>query len=307
MARRTFESNADPLRPYFAEIHRSRILTPEEELELARRVRDTGDASAAHRLVTANLRFVVKVAYRYRWSGVKISDLIQEGNIGLMRAVRTFDPERGLRFVSYAVWSIRAAIQEYILQAHSLVKFGTTRSQRRLFFALGRTTREFERRDEGRAPANAADRLADIAQRLGVTAGEVEEIGGRIAARDVSLDAPIGDDGDGSRLDLLEGHAARQDHQLATEEIRALVEAKIHQALAGLDARERYILEQRVMCEEPMTLSEVGAHLGLGRERTRQLEARAKVRLRRELRAFAAEIEWPCEEAAPEHRGDVAA
>jgi RNA polymerase sigma-32 factor len=307
MARRTFESNADPLRPYFAEIHRNRLLTPEEELALARRVRDTGDAAAAHRLVTANLRFVVKVAYSYRWSGLKIADLIQEGNVGLMRAVRTFDPERGLRFVSYAVWSIRAAIQNSILQAHSLVKFGTTRAQRRLFFALGRTTREFERRDEGRGPASAAERLTEIAERLGVTSTEVEEIGGRMAARDVSLDAPIGEDGDGSRLDLLEGHATAQDHQLAAEEIRALVEAKIHDALAGLDARERYIVEQRVMCEEPMTLSAIGAHLGLGRERTRQLEARAKARLRRELRAFATEIEWPCDEDASERRGDMAA
>ena len=204
--KRSSASTSDPLRPYFTEIHRKQLLTRELELELARSYRETGDREAAHRLVTANLRFVVKIAYRYRWSSLKVSDLIQEGNIGLMRAARTFDPERGLRFISYAVWSIRAAIQNYILQSHSLVKFGTTRAQRRLFFALGRTRRELERPDAAQGQAASAEHLAAVARRLGVTAEEVEEIGGRLAARDVSLDAPLGEDDDGTRLDFLEGN-----------------------------------------------------------------------------------------------------
>jgi RNA polymerase sigma-32 factor len=305
--KRSIASSSDPLRPYFSEIHRKHLLTPELELELARRYRETGDRDAAHRIVTANLRFVVKIAYRYRWSSLKVSDLIQEGNIGLMRAARTFDPERGLRFISYAVWSIRAAIQNYILQSHSLVKFGTTRAQRRLFFALGRTRRELERPDAGQGQAASAEHLAAVARRLGVTAEEVEEIGGRMAARDVSLDAPLGEDDDGTRLDLLEGNGVAQDRQLASEQVRALVEARIREALARLAERERHIIERRVMSEEPMTLGEVGAELGLGRERTRQLEVRAKQKLRRELRALATEIDWPFDEAGLDGVGMEAA
>jgi RNA polymerase sigma-32 factor len=302
MDRRTVTRTSDPLREYFTDIRRDRLLTPEEECALAREYRDLGSPAAAHRLVTANLRFVVKVAQRYRWSGSSMSDLIQEGNIGLMRAARTFDPEKGLRFISYAVWSIRAAIQNHIVESHSLVKFGTTRAQRRLFFALGRTRRELERPD-----ATEAETAPAIARRLGVTTDAMEEIGGRIAGRDVSLDAPMGDDGDASRLDFVAGNGVTPDHQLASEQVRALMATRIREALAKLGDRERFIIEHRVMTDDAMTLADVGAQLGLGRERTRQLEVRAKQRLRRELRELAAEIDWPAEEPAVDRAPEIAA
>jgi RNA polymerase sigma-32 factor len=302
MNRRTVTRSSDPLRSYFADIRRDRLLTPEEECEIAREYRESGSPAAAHRLVTANLRFVVKVAQRYRWSGSKMSDLIQEGNIGLMRAARTFDPDKGLRFISYAVWSIRAAIQNHIVESHSLVKFGTTRAQRRLFFALGRTKHELERPE-----ATGAESAPAIAERLGVTTHAMEEIGGRIAARDVSLDAPLGDDGDASHLDLVAGDEVAQDHQLASEEARRLMETRIREALGHLGDRERFIIEHRVMTDDPMTLTEVGAQLGLGRERTRQLEVRAKERLRRELRELAAEIDWPSAGPAVDRARELAA
>jgi RNA polymerase sigma-32 factor len=199
-------------------------------------------------IVAPNLRFVLKVAQRYRWSGSKMSDLVRAGNIGLMRAARTFDPEKGLRFVSYAVWSIRASIQNYIVESRALVQFGTTRAQRRLFFALGRTRRELE---------------------------TPQATGAESALNEVA-----------------------QDHQLAAEEARTAMETRIREALARLGDRERFIIEHRVMTDDPVTLADVGAQLGLGRERTRRLEVRAKQRLRCELRELATEIDWPFDEPA---------
>jgi RNA polymerase sigma-32 factor len=294
MPRSTLVDVPGSLRRYFNEISRNRVLTYEEEQALARAYKKTGDPAVAHRLVTANLRFVVKIAYSYRSCGARLTDLIQEGNLGLMKAVQRFDPDRGLRLVSYAVWSIRAYIQAYILRTHSLVKLGTTRVQRKLFFSLARTTREVEHeRERERDGGSPADDTGRVAERLGVTARDVEEMAARVAARDVSLDAPLGDEGTATRLDLLADGTALVDHGLGTAQVDSLLRRGVRAALERLGERERYIVEQRLLADDPRTLTDIAQDLHLSRERVRQLEGRAKEKLRRELVSLAAEIDWP--------------
>ncbi|ABF89686.1 RNA polymerase sigma-B factor [Myxococcus xanthus DK 1622] len=238
-------------------------------------------------MVTANLRFVVKVAYEYRSYGIKMSDLIQEGNIGLMKAVQKFDPDKGIRLISYAVWWIRAYIQNYILKSWSLVKLGTTQAQRKLFFSLARTRRELEKFGSGDAAVN----VDDIARRLHVKPGEVREMEQRMGGRDLSLDAPMGEDGGNSHVDFVVSAAAPQDDEFADKEEAGLINARVRTALMRLDPRERFIIEQRVMNERPMTLKELGEHFGFSRERARQLEIRAKDKLKSELAALMAEVD----------------
>jgi RNA polymerase sigma-32 factor len=291
-------SAADLLEVYLADVSRHPLLSPEEEQALARAYRDKGDRAAAHALVTANLRFVVKVAHTYKSRNVKLSDLIQEGNIGLMKAVERFDPDRGLRLISYAVWWIRAYIQNYLLRTYSMVRLGTTQAQRRLFFSLARTKRELAAERE---PGSEEADLSQIAERLCVKPGEVESMAQRMGARDVSLDAPLGDeDGASTRLDLLENPSPRQDQLLVAAQSNGLVQGHVTAALSRLSARERYIIEQRVMSDHPVTLNELGEHFGISRERARQIESRAKQKLRSELLAFAGEIEWPSGGKPPE-------
>jgi RNA polymerase sigma factor (sigma-70 family) len=239
MKRSAANPSSDPLDRYFADVRKNPMLAAEDERALARAARDGGAPEAVDRLVRANLRFVVKVAYRYRRPGVRVADLVQEGNVGLLRAARRFDPERGVRFVSYAAWWIRAAIQDYLERAHT----------------------------------------------------------GRHGAPDVSLDAPLTDDGDGSRLDEVAADDPPQDCVLADLRQRALAEARIREALATLGHRERLIAEERFMSDEPVTLTDLARRLGVSRERTRQLEARAKQRLRRQLEDFIREIDWRCDGA----------
>jgi RNA polymerase sigma-32 factor len=238
--------------------------------------------------VTSNLRFVVKVAYEYRSYGIKMSDLIQEGNIGLMKAVQKFDPDKGIRLISYAVWWIRAYIQNYILKSWSLVKLGTTQAQRKLFFSLARTRRELEKFHEGDATATNAD---EIAKRLHVKPSEVREMEQRMGGRDLSLDAPMGEDGGNSHVDFVASSAAPQDDEFADKEEAGLINHRVQLALMRLDPRERFIIEQRVMNERPMTLKELGEHFGFSRERARQLEIRAKDKLKNELVALMAEVD----------------
>src|SRR5690349_18086963 len=191
MKRESVPSTSSSLELYLSEINQFPLLTVEEEQNLARLYRRKGDSRAAHRLVTANLRFVVKVAYEYRSYGFKMADLIQEGNIGLMKAVQKFDPDKGIRLISYAVWWIRAYIQNYILKSWSLVKLGTTQAQRNLFFSLARTRRELEKMGPGEG--NIVD-AEEIARKLNVKASEVREMEQRMGGRDLSLDAPMGED-----------------------------------------------------------------------------------------------------------------
>ena len=276
---------------YLAQIRRVPLLSREEEAEIARAYRAQGDTRAAHRLVTANLRFVVQVARGYRSYGLRLADLVQEGNMGLMRALEGFDPDRGIRLISYAVWWIKAYIHNYILRSWSMVKLGTTQAQRRLFFALARAQREAAR--HGDAPGLDEGALASVAQRMGVAPAQIEQMGRRLAARDVSLDAPAGD-GSGTRLDLVESDAPGPEDLVSDAEE------------AALDERERAIVEMRLMRDAPMTLQALGDSLGCTRERARQLEFRAKAKLRRALasslpgrRRGAARAERPVRRARP--------
>lgn len=283
----TLPASSGSLAMYLSEINQYPLLTQEEEQELARRYRKHGDEEAAARLVTANLRFVVKVSYEYRSYGIKMADLIQEGNIGLMKAVQKFDPDKGIRLISYAVWWIRAYIQNYILKSWSLVKLGTTQAQRKLFFSLARTRRELEKLGGGEEVADARR----IAKKLRVKPAEVIEMTQRMEGRDLSLDAPMGDDGGNTHVDFVADNALAQDEELANAEEREIVTSRVEQALMRLDPRERFIIEKRVMSDKPMTLKELGQHFGFSRERARQLEIRAKEKLKHELVQLMEDIE----------------
>jgi RNA polymerase sigma-32 factor len=291
MNREALPRETSSLDVYLAEIRNFSILSPEVEQSLARTYRQKGDTRAAHRLVTANLRFVVKVAYEYRSYGFKMGDLIQEGNIGLMKAVQKFDPDKGIRLISYAVWWIRAYIQNHILKSYSLVKLGTTQAQRKLFFSLARTKRELDKMSTEHGSSSDGEDCSKIAKKLGVKRGEVEEMSQRMSGRDLSLDAPVGDDGAYSHLDLLIGEAAAQDDELSAAQEQTIVKGRIGEALARLDPRERYIVEQRLMADQPMTLNEIGDHFGFSRERARQLEIRAKEKLKQELLTLAIDLD----------------
>ncbi len=292
--KRAFSSTAGTsLEMYLSEINRYPLLSVDEEQRLARQYAATGESRAAHRLVTANLRFVVKVAYEYRSYGFKVADLIQEGNIGLMKAVQKFDPDKGIRLISYAVWWIRAYIQNYILKSWSLVKLGTTQAQRKLFFSLARTRRELDKTSvEHGADSDGRD-ANKVAKKLRVKPSEVHEMELRLDGRDLSLDAPMGDDAGSSHLDFVAGGDPSQADELADAQQRQVVTTRVGAALSNLDPRERFIVERRVMSERPMTLKEIGEHFGFSRERARQLEIRAKEKLKERLRALAEEIEWP--------------
>jgi RNA polymerase sigma-32 factor len=293
MKRTSIPSTASSLEIYLSEINRFPLLTVEEEQLLARKFRKDGDTRAAHRLVTANLRFVVKVSYEYRSYGFKMADLIQEGNIGLMKAVQKFDPDKGIRLISYAVWWIRAYIQNYILKSWSLVKLGTTQAQRKLFFSLARTKRELDKMSVEHGSDSDGHDASKVAQKLRVKPVEVREMEQRMEGRDLSLDAPMGDDGTYSHVDFVVGGGPAQDDELSGVQEQQIVQGKVGEALARLDQRERYIIEMRVMSDRPLTLKELGEHFGFSRERARQLEIRAKEKLKSELQALAMEIDWP--------------
>ncbi len=293
MPRLPLPSMSSSLELYLSEINRFPLLTVEEEQLLARDYRRDGNTRAAHRLITANLRFVVKVSYEYRSYGFKMADLIQEGNIGLMKAVQKFDPDTGIRLISYAVWWIRAYIQNYILKSWSLVKLGTTQAQRKLFFSLARTKRELDKLSVEHGVDSDGRDTGKIAKKLRVKPAEVEEMEQRMDGRDLSLDAPMGDDGGYSHLDFVAAATPAQDDELSGAQEHVMVSDKVTAALGRLDQRERYIIEQRVMSDRPLTLKELGEHFGFSRERARQLEIRAKEKLKNELHGLAIDIEWP--------------
>jgi RNA polymerase sigma-32 factor len=226
-----------------------------------------------------------------------MADLIQEGNIGLMKAVQKFDADKGIRLISYAVWWIRAFIQNYILKSWSLVKLGTTQAQRKLFFSLARTRRELEKFDGVSGDMQKATEGA-IAKKLRVKPGEVLEMQQRMEGRDLSLDAPMGEDGGSSHVDFVQDGADLPDAEIAEQEERHIVQERVLEALARLDPRERYIIEQRIMNDKPMTLKELGEHFGFSRERARQLEIRAKAKLEAELGELMEEL-FPDEERMP--------
>ncbi|ABS25316.1 RNA polymerase factor sigma-32 [Anaeromyxobacter sp. Fw109-5] len=277
---------------YLREINKVALLTVEEERRLAREFRDEGKTRAAHKLVEANLRFVVKVAFEYRSYGLRMADLIQEGNIGLMKAVQKFDPDKEIRLISYAVWWIRAYIQNHILKSWSLVKIGTTQAQRKLFFSLARTRHEIERVTPGAGLDSEGIDVNLVAKKLRVRASDVVEMQQRMEGRDLSLDAPVAD-GTSTHLEFTPSDADPQDDELARAEEDAIVNRRVNDAMSRLDPRERHIVEARIMGDGKETLRDLGQHFGFSRERARQLEIRALEKLRRELQPLADEIGYP--------------
>ena len=259
---------------YIAEINQFPLLTPEEEFAIAVRLKKFNDMAAAEKLVVSNLRFVVKVAHEYRNYGIKLSDLIQEGNIGLMHAVKKFDPYKGYRLISYAVWWIRAYMQNYIIKTWSLVKIGTTQVQRKLFFKLGQAKKKLE------TLSQKNPEFAEIAASLGVKSDEIQEMDLRMTNRDVSLDAYINDDSDATHIDYLTYDGESQEAALIKKEETEIVSRHIAGALAKLTEKEEFIIKQRVMADNPMTLQEIGDRYKITRERARQIEKQALKKLR---------------------------
>jgi len=265
-----------PLNAYLNRIDRYALLTPAEERSLAERWRTAHDPAAARALVVGNLRFVVKIAFEYRTYGARLLDLIQEGNVGLLVAVERFNPERGVRLTTYAVWWIRAYIQEYIRRSWSLVRFGTTRAEQRCFYRLRRERQRLER-------AGAKADPEKLAAALGIRVDELEAIESRITRRDLSLDDPAYVDTDETRGDRLADDHPSPESTLAERELSSQMRERIRAALDGLDPRERAILSRRYLSPQPATLKQLGASFGISRERVRQLEARAKAKLRESL------------------------
>ena len=254
---------------YIKEINRFPLLTPEEEFKLAVRLKKYNDMAAAETLIVSNLRFVVKIAHEYHNYGFKLADLIQEGNIGLIHAVKKFDPYKGYRLISYAVWWIRAYIQNYLIKSWSIVKIGTTQAQRKLFFKLSQAKKQLE------TLSKKNPEFAEIAESLGVKGSEVAEMDLRMGSRDVSLHEYIGDEGESSHIDFLAFEGDNQEVLLIKNEERSLVQRNIAGALANLNERESYIIQNRVMADNPETLQEIGDRYNITRERARQIEKQA--------------------------------
>jgi RNA polymerase sigma-32 factor len=248
-------------------------LTPEREFELAVKYRETADVQAAHELVVSHLPFVVKTAFRYRHYMLPVQDLIQEGSIGLMKAVQRFDPYKGFRLVSFAVWWIKAYIKNFILRSWNLVRIGTTQAQRKLFFRIGGIG---EHADEASRDA----RVKELADELKVKEDDVIEVEARVKARDWSLNDTFGEDGSLSGLEMLEDDSPDQEALLIEQETELNVGQAIEEGLGKLDSRERFVIDKRFFEETPWTLQEIGNHFGTSRERIRQLEKRALGKLR---------------------------
>ncbi|HZZ84878.1 MAG TPA: RNA polymerase factor sigma-32 [Anaeromyxobacteraceae bacterium] len=274
----------DPLRAYMAEVARHPVLSREEEHALALRYASTGDVEAAYRLVAANLRLVVKIAHEYHRTAFNLLDLVQEGNMGLMQAVKKYDPFKGVKLSSYAAWWIRAYIIRYLMDNWRMVKLGTTQAQRKLFFNLAKERQKLIARGVEPTP-----RL--LARNLRVDEKDVEEMSARMGSEDLSLDAPVGEEDEqrGSRLDRLSSHGAAPDDQLGDEQLKRLFREKLQAFAATIaDEKERYIFERRLLPpdgKEPLTLQEVGDKYRLTRERARQIEAKLTRRLRDYLKA----------------------
>ena len=275
----------DPLRAYMAEVARHPVLSREEEHALAVRYTETGDVDAAYKLVASNLRLVVKIAHEYRRTAFQLLDLVQEGNMGLMQAVKKYDPWKGVKLSSYAAWWIRAYIIRFVMENWRMVKLGTTQAQRKLFFNLGREREKLLARGIDPTPQL-------LAKNLQVEEKDVDEMAARMGSEDLSLDAPLGAGDDDSRqtgLDRLPGDGAAVDERIGDAQLRRLFREKLD-AFAGTitDEKERFILEKRLLPPEgeaPLTLQEVGDRFALTRERARQIEAKLTARLREWIRA----------------------
>ena len=280
---------------YLEQIRRFPMLEPQEEYMLAKQWREQGDRDAAHRLVTSHLRLVAKIAMGYRGYGLPISEVISEGNVGLMQAVKRFEPEKGFRLATYAMWWIKASIQEYILRSWSLVKMGTTANQKKLFFNLRKAKSKISALQEGDL---RPDQVASIAKRLGVTEKDVVDMNRRLGG-DSSLNAPIREDGDsGEWQDWLADDSASQESVMAEGEELDNRRKALSQALGVLNDRERRIFEARRLADEPITLEELAEEFGVSRERVRQIEVRAFEKVQKAVKNRITAIETPAAAAA---------
>ena len=282
------ESNrAATLSQYIARVQAIQPLSREHEYELACRVRDHDDAEAARQLVEANLRYVVAIALSYRRYGVRLADLVSEGNLGLMIALRKFDPSRGTRFVTYAAHWIRAYVLDHVIRAWSIVGVGAGPLRSKVFFRL--------RREKAKILASTSDAIEAnerLAERFGTTPEKITMLAHRLEARDVSLDGKVFDDGAATLLDTMPGNGPSQEEAFMGEERSHAIHDRVREAVEKLDPRERFIVEFRMMADGPdeLSLAEIGRRLGVSRERARQLEARAKQKIRRHLESVAPEF-----------------
>jgi RNA polymerase sigma-32 factor len=275
------------LNRYLAEIRKFPLLTAEQEYMLAKRYQEHQDSAAAAQLVTSHLRLVAKIAMGFRGYGLPVSELISEGNIGLMQGVKKFDPERGFRLATYAMWWIRASIQEFILRSWSLVKMGTTASQKKLFFNLRRMKNNLEAFEDG--DLKPAD-VTKIATDLGVSEDDVVSMNRRMAmGGDTSLNVPMGEDGDSQWQDLLGDDGPLQDERVAEAQERTQRHALLNEALDQLNDRERHILTERRLTDDPKTLEDLSQEYGVSRERVRQIEVRAFEKLQKAMLSIAGE------------------
>lgn len=299
-------SSDGSLSQYLKEAWSYPVLKAAEERELAERWRDEGDVKAAHTLVTSHLRLVVKIAMGYKGYGLPVADLISEGNIGLMKAVKKFEPERGFRLSTYAMWWIKAAITEYVLRSWSMVKMGTVAAQKKLFFSLRRHKQRLGITD---AAADLTPQQAkQLSNDLDVNEDELINMNRRMASKDLSLNAPVGQDGESTvefQDQLVDEHASPEDMAAAGQE-RTLHQQLLHEAVENLDERERNIFMERRLKDDPVTLEELGEHYGISRERVRQLEVRAFQKVQRAVTEALAERDQDGEDAMLAGHSDTA-
>ena len=287
------------LTAYMSAIKKFPLLEPEQEYMLAHRYVEHDDLEAAHKLVTSHLRLVAKIAMGYRFYGLPVSDLISEGNVGLMRAVKKFDPERGFRLATYAMWWIKAAINEYVLNSWSLVKVGTVAAQKKLFFNLRRLKAKLGQYGDGDISDDAAE---TIAKRLDVSTTDVINMNRRLSRSDASLNQPVIEDGEAERQDLLVDEAPDQETVLAEKEERMLGSGLLMQAMDKLNSREQRIIKERRLSEDPRTLEEIGKEYGISRERVRQIENRAFEKLQKAVLSASTALEDRAASAVPQLR-----
>ena len=286
-------ANEGGLSRYLDEIRKFPMLEPAEEFTLAKSWRDDGDREAAHRLVTSHLRLVAKIAMGYRGYGLPINEVVSEGNVGLMQAVKRFDPDKGFRLATYAMWWIKAAIQEYILRSWSLVKMGTTANQKKLFFNLRKAKGRISALDEGDL---RPDQVQHIATSLGVPAQDVIDMNRRLSG-DTSLNAPLREEGEGEWQDWLVDNSPSQETVLAREEEGRNRLSALRDALGVLNPRERRIFEARRLADDPITLEDLSGEFGVSRERVRQIEVRAFEKVQEAVKRNLATRELPRTEA----------
>ncbi|MDE3038677.1 MAG: RNA polymerase sigma factor RpoH [Pseudomonadota bacterium] len=275
-------SQPDGFKRYLQDISKFPLLTPKEEVDLSKRWRDHGDIEAAHRLVTSHLRLVAKIAFKYKGYGLPMGELIAEGNIGMMQAVKRFDPDKGFRLATYAIWWIKAAIQEYVLRSWSMVKIGSSAAQKRLFFNLRKIKQKIGAMGER---GLTDEQVGTIARILEVNNEDVVDMDQRMSGHDVYLNSAAAADSESEKMDFLATPDENQETALANRQEMAARHGLLQKAMTGLTSRERDILSRRRLKDEPDTLEDLSQDYGISRERVRQIEVRAFEKLQQEMTA----------------------